>query len=113
MSRVEERLRSAGLELPETPAPVAAYVAAVTVDRFVFTAGQVPRIGGELVAPGKVGSGVTKEEARDAAKRAAVQAIAAIKSVVADLDRVDQVAKVTVFVHSAPGFSEQPFVADG
>jgi enamine deaminase RidA (YjgF/YER057c/UK114 family) len=112
MTGVEERLRTAGIELPEVPAPVAAYVPAVRSGSLVFTAGQVPRLNGELLSPGTVEDQVSRDDARTAAKRAAVQAIAAIGSV-ADLDRIVRIVKVTVFVSSAPGFTDQPYVADG
>jgi len=113
VSKVESRVRDQGMELPETPQPVAAYVAAVECGSFVYTAGQIPRIDGELVSPGRVGAEVSQEEGRLAARRAALQAISALKSAVDDLDRIDRVVKVTVFVCSAPGFGGQPFVADG
>ena len=113
MSDVEKRLEQRGLTLPDTSAPLAAYVPAVAAGGFVYTAGQVPRINGVLVSAGRVGGEVTKEDARSAAQRAALQAISAIRSVVGDLDHILQIVKVTVFVASAPGFTEQSFVADG
>jgi len=113
MSEVEERLDSLGMRLPETPAPVAAYVPAVESGGFVYTAGQIPRVDGELVSPGTVGSVVSKADARAAAERAALQAISALRSAVGDLDRILRIVKVTVFIASAPGFVEQPAVADG
>lgn len=113
MSKVEERLLAAGLELPEVPSPVAAYVPAVRSGNLVFTAGQVPRRGGEMMNPGKVGGEVSRDEARLSAQRAALQAISAVNSVITDLDSVSRIVKVTVFVNSQPGFTGQPYVADG
>lgn len=101
------------MELGDVPVPVAAYVPAVEVGGFIYTAGQVPRVHGELVSPGIVGDAVSAEAARAAAKQSAIQAIAAIRGVVGDLDRVDQIVKITVFVASAPDFTAQPAVADG
>ncbi len=112
MSEVEDRLRAEGIELPDTPTPVAAYAPAVEAAGFVYTAGQIPRVKGELLFAGRVGAEVTEDEARQASRQAAVQAIAAIKSVVGDLDRVQRIVKVTVFVCSGPGFTRQPYVAD-
>jgi enamine deaminase RidA (YjgF/YER057c/UK114 family) len=62
---------------------------------------------------GKVGDNVDPDEAYDAAKTAAVQSIAAIKSLVGNLDQVTRIVRVTVFVNSAEGFTGQPFVANG
>jgi enamine deaminase RidA (YjgF/YER057c/UK114 family) len=113
MSSVESRLRSAGIALPEVPAPVAAYVPSVLAGGFVYTAGQIPRVGGELLYPGHVGADVTVDEAKLGAQRAALQAMAALKAAVGNLDSIRRIVKVTVFVASAPGFTGQPSVADG
>ncbi|HEV3310376.1 MAG TPA: RidA family protein [Chloroflexota bacterium] len=113
MSKVQDRLTEVGLTIPEVPAPVAAYVPAMRTGDLVFTAGQIPRVAGVLVTPGRVGAETSRDEARAASRQAALQAIAAVGSVVDDLDDVQQVVKVTVFVKSAPGFTDQPFVADG
>ncbi len=79
----------------------------------VFTAGQLPLSSGELVATGKVGGEVSAEEAQAAARQCALNALAAVKSVVGSLDAVRQVVKVTVFVASTPDFTGQPMVANG
>lgn len=113
MSQVEARLRELGHELPPTPKPVASYVAAMRTGNLVFTAGQLPRADGKLVAEGKVGSDVNEEAATGAARICALNALAAIKSVVGDLDKVTRVVKVVVFVSSAPDFTGQPQVANG
>ncbi len=109
----EQRLATLGLELPETPPPVAAYVPAVTSGSLLFTAGQLPRRAGELIAEGQVGSSVTVEEAVMCAQQCALNAIAAVKAEVGDLERVRRIVKVVVFVASATDFTGQPQVADG
>lgn len=111
MTRVEQQLLEAGIALPEVPAPVAAYVSARRAGSFVFTAGQIPREQEAIMFPGRVGGEVTQDEARKAARVAALQAIAALGSI-ADLDHI-RITKVTVFVASVSDFSNQPFVADG
>ncbi|NYD43242.1 RidA family protein [Nocardioides panaciterrulae] len=116
MSRVEARLRQAGLVLPDPPAPVAIYVPAVTAQGVAYTAGQLPLTGGELAGAGKVGEGpglVTPTEANRLAALCALNAIAALKSVLGDLDRVRQVLKVVGYVASDPGFVGQPTVLNG
>ena len=99
--------------LPEVAAPLASYVPAVRSGAHVFTAGQLPLSSGELVATGKVGGEVSAEEAQAAARQCALNALAAVKSVVGSLDAVRQVVKVTVFVASTPDFTGQPMVANG
>ncbi|MET0449896.1 MAG: RidA family protein [Aeromicrobium sp.] len=112
MSSVESRLAEAGHTVPEAPAPVAVYVPAVRTGSYVYTSGQLPLSSGELLATGKVGDGVTAEVAYDCARQCALNAIAAVKSLV-DLDDVVRVVKATVFVSSTPDFTGQPGVANG
>jgi len=113
MSAVEDRLAEAGLTVPTVPAPVAVYVPAVRTGSYVYTAGQLPLSGGELLATGKVGAEVSVEVAYDCARQAALNAIAAVRSVVGDLDAVVQVVKATVFVASTVDFTGQPGIANG
>jgi enamine deaminase RidA (YjgF/YER057c/UK114 family) len=112
-SAVEQRLAEAGFEVPAVPAPVAVYVPAVRTGSYVYTSGQLPLSAGELLATGKVGDDVTPEVAYDCARQSALNAIAAVKSVIGDLDGVVRVVKATVFVASTPDFTGQPGVANG
>jgi enamine deaminase RidA (YjgF/YER057c/UK114 family) len=109
----EERLAAMGLEVPEVPTPVAAYVPAVRSGQHVFTSGQLPMRAGELIATGKVGAGVTPEEATACAQQCALNAIAAVRAEVGDLAAVKRVVKAVVFVASDPSFTGQPQVANG
>lgn len=113
MSAVDDRLAGLGITVPTVPAPVAVYVPAVRTGSYVYTSGQLPLSSGELLATGKVGGEVSVEVAYDCARQCALNAIAAVKSVVDDLDAVVQVVKVTVFVASTPDFTGQPRVANG
>ena len=113
MSTPEERIAELGLTLPSDSPPLAAYVPAVRSGDLVFTAGQLPRRDGELVATGKVGAEVTPEVAAEAAAACALNALAAVKAEVGDLSAIRRVVKVVVFVASAPDFTGQPAVANG
>jgi enamine deaminase RidA (YjgF/YER057c/UK114 family) len=113
MSTPEERLADLGLAVPEVPKPVAASVPAVRNGNHVFTSGQLPMRSGELMLTGKVGGDVTAEQAYECAQQCALNALAAVKSVVGDLSAVKQVVKVVVFVASTPDFTGQPGVANG
>lgn len=113
MSTVEARLAAAGHTLPEATTPLAAYVPAVLTGRYVYTSGQLPVIDGELIATGKVGVEIDPERAAELAARCALNAIAAVKSVIGDLDKVVRVVKVVGFVASDPEFSGQPAVMNG
>ncbi|MGB0099789.1 MAG: RidA family protein [Nocardioides sp.] len=113
MSAVEDRLAEHGRTVPEVAKPVAVYVPAVVSGDLVYTSGQLPMRDGELMVTGKVGGEVTPEEAVACAEQCALNAIAAVKSQVGDLDRVAQVVKVVAFVASTPDFTGQPQVANG
>jgi enamine deaminase RidA (YjgF/YER057c/UK114 family) len=113
MSTPEERLAELGLAIPEVAKPVAAYVPAVRSGQHVFTSGQLPMRSGELMATGKVGGEVSPEDATECAQQCALNAIAAVKAEVGDLDAVRRVVKVVCFVSSVPDFTGQPQVANG
>lgn len=110
---VAARLAELGLTLPEVVPPLAAYQPAVRSGAYVFTSGQLPIVDGKLVATGKVGAGVSPEDATDLARICALNALAAVRSVAGDLDRVARVVKVVGFVASAPDFFGQPAVVNG
>ncbi len=112
MSSPFEELARLGIELPEVPRPVAAYVPAVRSGSQVFTAGQLPMRSGELLASGKVGGAVTPDQAAECARQCALNALAAVNSVVS-LEQVARVVKAVVFVASEPDFTGQPTVANG
>jgi enamine deaminase RidA (YjgF/YER057c/UK114 family) len=112
MATPTERLAELGLALPPVAAPVAAYVPAVRSGGHVYVSGQLPFVAGALPATGKVGAGVTAEEAAGLARTCALNALAAVDDLVG-LDSVAQVVKVTGFVASAPDFTGQPAVLNG
>ncbi|HEX6077169.1 MAG TPA: RidA family protein [Micromonosporaceae bacterium] len=112
MTEPRARLRELGLELPEVVAPVAAYLPAVQTGNYVYVSGQVPMVDGQLAATGKVGDGVSPENARQLARTCALNALAAIDALVG-LERVVKVVKLVGFVASAPGFNGQPAVVNG
>lgn len=107
-----ERLAEQGITLPQVVAPVAAYVPAVRTGNLVYTAGQLPFVDGKLPVTGKVGADVAPDAGKALARVCALNALAAIDSLV-DLNSVTRVVKVVGFVASAPGFRGQPGVING
>ncbi len=106
------RLAELGIELPDVAAPVAAYVPAVRTGSHVYTSGQLPFVGGELAATGKVGTEVSPEEAKQHARTAALNGLAAVHALVG-IDSVVRVVKVVGYVASSEGFGGQPAVING
>jgi enamine deaminase RidA (YjgF/YER057c/UK114 family) len=113
VSVVEDRLAAVGLAVPELAAPVAAYVPAVRSGDLVWTSGQLPFVDGTLAATGKVGAEVPADQANDLARVCALNALAALKTEIGDLDLVERVVKVVGFVASDPSFFGQPGVING
>lgn len=110
---IEDIIKELGYELPEAPKPLAAYVPAVKIDNLVYTAGQLPTVKGELKYKGKLGAEVNEEAGRNAAEICALNCLSVIKTIIGDLDKIEQVVKLTAFVNSADGFTNQPKVANG
>ena len=113
MSSPEERLRELGHELPPLAPPAGSYVPATRPGTRLFPAAQVPLQGGELARTGKVGDAVTLDEAQEAARLCALNALAAAAAEAGGLNNISRIVKVTGFVASAPGFNAQPQVLNG
>jgi enamine deaminase RidA (YjgF/YER057c/UK114 family) len=109
---VYAKLAELGLTLPAVATPLAAYVPAVQSGNHVYVSGQLPLVDGKLPSAGKVGAEVTVEQGAELARTCALNALAAIESLVG-LGRVVKIVKVTGFVASAPGFTGQPAVVNG
>lgn len=112
----EARLRELGITLPTVPAPVAAYLPSVAYGGLVFTAGQLPTTNGVLPATGKVGTApgcIDPADAAGYARICALNALAAVRAELGDLDRVERVVKVSGFIASDPGFTGHAGVMNG
>ena len=110
--RTSARLKELGIELPDVAKPLASYVPAVRSGNLVYTSGQLPMQSGKLAATGKLGADVTPEDGKELARICALNALAAVDSLVG-IDAVTQVVKVVGFVASASGFNGQPGVVNG
>lgn len=113
MSTIEDRLQSLGHPLPEAAKPLASYIPAVQSGNLVFCSGQLPSRDGVLQYPGRVGDGVSEEDAQAAARIAALNCLAAIKSAIGDLDRITRIVRVHGYVNSHASFTNQSIVLNG
>jgi enamine deaminase RidA (YjgF/YER057c/UK114 family) len=113
MSKIEQKLADLGFPLPAVAKPVAAYVPSVVTGNLCFTSGQLPFVDGALPQTGKVGRDVTPEDAKDLARLCALNALAALKLAIGDLDRVTRIVKVVGFVSVVPEFTAIPGVING
>ncbi|MBV9280762.1 MAG: RidA family protein [Chloroflexi bacterium] len=110
---IEETLERLGMPLPAAARPLASYVPAVRTGNLVFCSGQLPVEAGELRHPGRVGEDVGEDDARAAARIAALNCLAALKTVIGDLDAITRIVRVTGYVSSGSGFTNQPAVVNG
>jgi enamine deaminase RidA (YjgF/YER057c/UK114 family) len=113
MGKIESRINELKFSLPDVPKPVAAYIPAKQTGNLVFTAGQLPMVNGELISKGLLGQDVEIDEANKAARICTLNALAAIKGVIGDLDRIKQIVRVVGYVASVPTFTQQPSVVNG
>lgn len=107
------RLSELGEELPSPPQPLAAYVPVVVSGPLAFVAGQVPMLDGALLHPGLLGETVRIDEGSAAARRAALQALSALRGELGSFDRLERIVHVTVYVAATTAFTEHPKVANG
>ena len=111
---IADRLTELGISLPPPPRPVAAYVPAVRAGGLLFISGQLPTEDGRLIYAGKVPADVSIEDATQAARVAALNALAvANHDLIGGLERVRRVVRVIGHVASSPGFTMQPAVING
>ncbi|MFA5803438.1 MAG: RidA family protein [Melioribacteraceae bacterium] len=111
---IEQKIKEIlGYDLPTPAKPLAVYIPAQRSGDLIFTSGQLPTKEGKLIAEGKVGYDVSEEKGIECARVSAINCLAAIKMVINNLDKIEQVVKLVVFVNSADGFTAQPKIANG
>lgn len=108
----ENIISSLGWQLPENPFAIASYVAARQVDKLVYTSGQLPLQQGKILLTGKVGQKISITETKNAAIMACLNGLAAIKSICSDLQQIQQIMRLVVYVQSEADFHEQHLVAN-
>lgn len=109
----DAKLKALNIELPMAPKPVANYVPVVRAGDLLFLSGVLPSRDGQLILTGKLGQGITIEQGMEAAKVAALNALAIVRSEVGSLDKVKRIVKMVGHIASAPGFTDQPQVLNG
>ncbi|MCG8409548.1 MAG: RidA family protein [Phycisphaerales bacterium] len=108
-----QRLKELGITLPTAPAPVGSYVPGIRTGNLVMVSGQIPIKDGVITVKGKVGRDVTLEEANGAARQCALNALAIAAETAGGVDVIARIVRLAVYVDSAPGFTDQPKVANG
>ncbi len=112
MSNVEAALAARNLKLPKPAAPVADYVPTVEVGGLLYLSGQLPFLNGEVMR-GRLGEDTDIAVGKQAAEACGLMIVAQLKAALGDLDRVERIVRLGVFVASDSRFTDQPKVADG
>lgn len=105
---IDERLNELGIELPTVPAPAGSYAHAVRTGNLLYLAGKGPG-----AVTGKVGGGISVEEAYRYARETGLVLIAVMHQELGSLDRVNRIVKVLGMVNAVPEFGRQPQVVNG
>jgi enamine deaminase RidA (YjgF/YER057c/UK114 family) len=107
MSQIENRLAVLGLKLDSAKEPVGQYIDCKRAGELLFVSGRVSELTGE------VGTGVTVDEAKQAARDTVLLVLAILKKNMGNLDKIAGVLKLQGFIRSSADFTKQPQVLDG
>jgi enamine deaminase RidA (YjgF/YER057c/UK114 family) len=109
----ESRIKDLGIQLPAAPAPFGSYVEAVKTGNLLFLSGMLPVVDHKPAYIGKLGDELDTRAGLDAARIAALGAIAAAREYLGTIDRIKRVVRLGVFMVTAENFADHPKVADG
>lgn len=111
---VEKKLNELGLVLPTASKAIATYLPYVVTDNMVFISGQLPMRDGEILYKGKVGSDLSLEQGKDAARLCGLNILVQLKAaLLGDWSRLVQCVRLGGFVNCLPQFEDQPQVING
>jgi enamine deaminase RidA (YjgF/YER057c/UK114 family) len=108
-----DRLDELGLSMPDPPEPAGAYTRAIRAGGLIFVAGQLPLQNGKIAFAGKVGSDLSIDEGYAACQLCALNALSILEAECGSLDEIKQIVRMSGFVCSAAGFTDQAKVVNG
>src|SRR5437870_7008523 len=107
------RLSELGIVLPAPPTPLGAYVESSEAGNLLFLSGTLPVVNRKLAISGRLGENLSVKEGQEAARIASLNALAAAKQHLGDLDRLKKLVKLTVLIATTEQFADHAPVADG
>lgn len=110
---INEKLAELGITIPDAPTPLAAYVPGQIVGNLLYTSGQIALQQGAIAYKGKVGGNLSEEEGIAAARICAINCLAVAKKLLGDLEKIERIVKLTVFVNCVDGYANEPKIANG
>ena len=102
-----------GLEVPLAAEPAGHYIPVVQTGNLLYVSGQTPKANGEVMFRGRIGQDLTVEQGQLAARQAALNCLALVKSYIGDLNKIKRFVQIIGFVRSADNFGDQPKVMNG
>ena len=108
----EQRLKELGIELPAPPEPFGSYVEAVQAGSLLFLSGMLPTEGRAAKIIGRIGAELDVEAGREAARLAALNALAVARQHLKSLDKVTRIVRLGVSVATSGDVRDQPKIAD-
>ncbi len=114
MSKIAEKIKKLGIEIPKAAVPVANYVGFVKTGNQLIISGQLPMQDGKVKYVGKVGEDVSTKDAVSAAQLCAINIIAQLNLALdGNLDKIKKCVKLGIFVNATPNYTDHPKVANG
>ena len=114
MSKIEEKIKTLNINLPQPKPPVGAYVATKIVGKLLYISGQISIDENSKLITGKVGQNLNLEEGYRAAERCGLSIVAHVKNACGgDLDKIKTCIKLTGYVNSTDDFKDQPKIING
>lgn len=110
---ISDQLNALGIQIPPIPAALAAYIPSKRSGNLIFTSGQLPLVAGKLRKTGKVGGGITLEEAKEEARQCLLNGLSTLLLHIDSLDQIKSIVKLGVYVACVENFTEQHLVANG
>jgi len=107
------RFGALGIELPAAPTPLGAYVEASDAGHLLFISGTLPVVNRKLAISGRLGGNLSVEQGQEAARLASLNALAAAREHLGDLDRLKKLIKLTVVMATTAHFTDHAAVGDG
>ncbi len=107
------RLGELGIVLPAPPTPLGSYVETSETGNLLFLSGVLPVVNRKLPMAGRLGENLSVREGQEAARIASLNALAAAKQHLGDLDRIRKLVKLSVFIATTENVTEHASVADG
>lgn len=109
----EARLKELGIQLPAPQTPAGTYLPVVRTGNLIYVSGHGPKLSDGTYMTGIVGSELTEEQGKAAARQTGLCILATVQHFLGSLDKVVKLVKVLGMVNASPEFERHPAVING